>query len=329
MEIFFFFRKIVQNGESIEEGFKPFVEELKKNNIVKVFHVPYYGANPIHMLCNMWYVYKHSTKEGINHITGDIHYTELGLILRKSILTIHDDYTCKNIKNPVKKWLAWLLWIFFPIKIANYTVCISPSTLNNIKRLYNSPKLCVITHHAPSPLLKPIKSRFNKECPRFLQIGTEPHKNLESSLKALRGIKCKLVVLKKMSSEQVELAKSLGLNFENKYNLPYEDVAKEYEKCDIVLFPTLLEGLGLPIIEAQASGKPIITTNRSPMNWVAGNGAEYLEDPLDIDEYRRKILHLVEDDGYRTQLIEKALENCKRYNPESVIQEYMKLYSLC
>lgn len=148
MEIVYFHRKKFSGGMSIENSIKPLINELAKNNVVKEYHVPYRTTWPWNLLKNILFIRKHSTKVGINHITGDIHYGILGLIGRKSVLTIHDDYAMKTITHGfLEKWYRYILWIYLPIRLAGVSVCISPSTKESILRYYKAAKLKVITHH--------------------------------------------------------------------------------------------------------------------------------------------------------------------------------------
>lgn len=327
MKIVFFHRKRVGSQISIEENFNPIINELSKDNEVSVLNVPYYGASPLTIIKNIMYVRRHSVKDGINHITGDINYCALGLFGRPSVLTIHDDYPVRQAKKGfLDRFYKWLFWVYLPIKSVKAPVCTTPSTLNNIKKLYNSDKLMVITHHIVPSILVDTHKPFNKECPRFLQVGAQQNKNLETTLKTIAGMKCKLVVLKEMSKTQIEMAHEFNINYENRWNLPYEEVVKEYQQCDVVLFPSLYEGLGVPIFEGQAAGKPVITTNADPMKWVAGNGAVLLDNPLDVEEYRKKIERIIEDDDYREDIVKKGKDNSKRFTLETAMQQYINLY---
>jgi glycosyltransferase involved in cell wall biosynthesis len=327
MKIVFFHRKGGKDAVSIEVSFEPFIARLAESNEVKVYRVPYDGSNPIYLLKNILFIHRHSIKDGINHITGDIHYGILGLMGRPSVLTIHDDYAIRMAhRGWWDKVFKWIFWIYLPIKIADASVCITPTTLKRIEKYYRSPKLLSITHHSVSENFSDKHKPFNEKCPVILQVGTAPHKNLESTIKALEGISCKLVVLKTMTDVQKHLAESLKINYENKINLTYREVIETYDQSDIVVFPSSFEGLGLPILEAQASGKPVITTNREPMNWVAGDGAILLENPLDIPKYRTALLQLLQNEEQRNRLRTKGLENAKRFSLENAVNQYMELY---
>lgn len=330
MEIVYFHRKWVDGAISIQENFRPLIEEISKDNEVKVLSVPYYaGSNPIKMLKNIVFIRKHSTKIGINHITGDIHYGILGLVGRKSVLTIHDDYAIRQTSKGgiFNKLYKWLFWYYLPLKIADAPICTTPTTLKNIYKLYKSKKLKVITHHCLPPIFSDKRKPIDKNNPHLMHMGTANNKNLETTLKVVGRLhNSTLTVIKPMTESQHHLANELHVNYENKYDLPFEEIVAEYDKCDVVLFPSLFEGLGMPIIEGQASGKPVITSDREAMNWTAGDSACLLKNPLDVEEYYNALLKVINDDEYRNDLIKKGFINIKRFSLERAVKSYTELY---
>ncbi len=327
MEIVFFHRKKISGAVSIEESFRPLISELAKTNDIKEYNVPCHGSSPTKILKNIRFIKKHSTKSGINHISGDIHYGILGLVGKKSVLTIHDDYALSLARwGIIDKIYKWLLWVYLPVKMSTAAVCITPATLKKMNSWYKSKKYILITHHTVPSIINDIHKKINKAYPRLLQIGTEINKNLETTMEVASRIPCKLVVMKPMTPAQIEMAKSLNLDFENKFDLPYDDVVEEYQKCDIVVFPSLQEGLGMPIYEGQAAGKPVITTNKEPMNWVAGEGAILLDNPRDIEEYYNAVVRIINDDEFRDELIKKGKENAKRFSLGKAVENYVNLY---
>ncbi len=101
---------------------------------------------------------------------------------------------------------------------------------------------------------------------------------------------------------------------------------KEYEQADIIAFPSIYEGMGIPIMEGQACGKIVITTNAMPMSWVAGDGAVLLNNPLDVNEYRKALERVINDDEYRNSVISKGIKNAKRFTCEEGVKRYEQLY---
>jgi glycosyltransferase involved in cell wall biosynthesis len=167
---------------------------------------------------------------------------------------------------------------------------------------------------------------FDTDCPTVLQVGTASHKNLETTLKALAGIKCRLRVVQKMTLEQHILAQSLKINYTNVYDLSDSEIVNEYVNSDIVVFPSLYEGLGLPIVEGQATGRVVITSNIEPMNLVSGKVAVLLNNPLDVQEYKNAIMRIIQDDSFREKVIFDGLENAEKYTTESAMEKYLSLY---
>jgi hypothetical protein len=128
MKIVYFHRN-KNNGTSIIKSFRPLINKICETENIEEYYVPYRGASPLDIIRNILFVYKHHTKNGINHITGDIHYCILGLIGCKSVLTIHDDYAMLTAnKGILDKIYKWLFWFYLPIKLANEVICISKNT---------------------------------------------------------------------------------------------------------------------------------------------------------------------------------------------------------
>ncbi len=315
-------------GPSIVKSFRPLIDHLSETDNVREFRVPYMGSNPVKMIKNILFVHRHRDPHGINHITGDIHYCILGLLGVPSVLTIHDDYAVSHAKRgPLDKAFKWLFWMWLPIKLADRVVCISRATKEKIDRLVRNKKTVVIANHALGGEFKYVPREFNASRPAVLQVGAFHSKNLETTIRALQGLPCKLTVIKIMTESQRELARACGVECTNLYDLTNEQVVDQYAAADIIAFPSSYEGFGLPIIEGQAVGRIVITTDRPPMNDVAGGAALLLQDPLDPAEMRRAIDTAINDPALRNELIARGLQNVKRFTVEAASQRYLALYS--
>jgi glycosyltransferase involved in cell wall biosynthesis len=93
----------------------------------------------------------------------------------------------------------------------------------------------------------------------------------------------------------------------------------------MLLFASTYEGFGLPIIEAQAVGRPVITSDLCSMPEAAG-GAACLVDPYDVAAIRQAVLRVMEDHEYRDDLIARGLVNVERFRASKVAAQYAQLY---
>jgi glycosyltransferase involved in cell wall biosynthesis len=91
------------------------------------------------------------------------------------------------------------------------------------------------------------------------------------------------------------------------------------------VFASLYEGFGLPILEAQAMGRPVITSNFGAMKEAAGEGA-LLVDPYSVDEIRAAILRIKNEPALREDLIAKGLRNAAKFSATAVANSYAQIY---
>jgi glycosyltransferase involved in cell wall biosynthesis len=104
-----------------------------------------------------------------------------------------------------------------------------------------------------------------------------------------------------------------------------EELVEAYRRCDMVVFASLYEGFGLPILEAQAMGRPVITSNFGAMREAAGDGA-LLVDPYSVEEIRAAIMRVKNEPGLREDLVRKGRENAEKFRAEAVAARYAELY---
>lgn len=104
-----------------------------------------------------------------------------------------------------------------------------------------------------------------------------------------------------------------------------KEILNAYVSADIISFPSLYEGFGLPVIEAQAIGRPVLTSDLAPMNEIAGNAAYYV-DPYNVESIRNGFKILLETPTLRHDLIKRGLENVKQFSVKKISFLYLDLY---
>ena len=320
-----FFHRNPKCGYSIYKVFNSIEEELKlQNQEICEYFMPSPFSMPWDVVMNSLFTFKHRNKNGINHISGHIHDVILGLIGCKTILTIHDLVFIDNVKNPIKKFYKWLFWLYIPIKLADKVTCISNETKRKILSHIKTDKLFVI-YNPIDPAFKYIPKKFNEECPIILHIGTFWNKNLERSILAMEGIRCHLRIIGSLDNRILQLLKEKNIDFSYTKNLSNDEIIQEYINCDIVNFPSIYEGFGMPVIEGQKTGRIVIASEIEPIKEIAGDSVYYIN-PFDVSSMHDAYLEIINNQNIRDTLIKKGIENSKRFNVSKIANEYLKLY---
>lgn len=261
----------------------------------------------------------------INHVTGDVHYLALSLPNR-ILLTIHDCVSLNRLTGP-KKSVFKLLWYTLPVWRSNLVTVVSEWTKRELLTHVNClPGKIRVIPNCVSPEFEFFPKEFNDVKPRFLCVGTKPNKNLNRVAEALEGIRCELRIIGRPDEDLLTRLRILNIDHSSTSELTDEEIVDEYRQCDALLFPSSYEGFGLPILEAQATGRPAITSNILSMPEVAGDAAVYV-DPHDVSSIRKGVLRILADRGLRGHLISKGLENTKRFRPEAIAKMYAALYN--
>lgn len=265
-------------------------------------------------------------KQGpVNHVTGDVNYLGLFLKRRTTIQTILDCVHL-NTSTGIKYKILKLFWLSIPESRSKYITAISESTKQEILRHHKcDPKKIVVIPVAISPKFKRADKPFNKERPVILQVGTASNKNIPNLIEAVKGLPCVLNIIGKQNDEYEALLKKYGIEYKYEWGLSDEEIIRRYEQADILSLASTYEGFGMPILEAQAVGRAVITSKLFSMPEVAGDAA-VMVDPLSVNEIRKGLEKIINDEPFRNDMIKRGFVNIKRFDPDVIATQYLDLY---
>lgn len=107
--------------------------------------------------------------------------------------------------------------------------------------------------------------------------------------------------------------------------LNIEELELLYGAATVLVYASLYEGFGLPILDSFACGTAVITSSISSMPEVGGDGALYV-DPNSVEDIRKKIKMMMEDKSLREDLIKKGFHQAKRFSWQKAARETADLY---
>lgn len=315
---------------SIERVFRPIMEYINAGGdySAEASHSESKGSMLKSMIANIRHYSKLSRKpDTICHITCEVRYCGIFMKRSTTVMTTHD---VMSLINPSAPWYAKLYayWVqfYFPMRHLKYLTCISESTKQDLIKYFPwvAPKLRVITNPIDKQFRFVSKS-FNSLKPVILHIGTQDNKNLYREIEALEGLNCSLRIIGNIDAKVKDYLEKHSIDYTYAYNLADDEIVSEYENCDILSFPSLFEGFGMPIIEAQAVGRPVLTSKREPMESVAGGAAVFV-DPEDVESIRNGFALLLNDESLRNKCVNLGLENVKRFKAEEIVRQYAEIY---
>lgn len=268
------------------------------------------------------------------------HINILGLENReRHIITVHDlsfVHFPQFFSLPSRFW-HWRQNYKNQIKKAGRIITDSESTAEDVMRTFGvrSERITKIY-----PGLNHAYKNLNLKRERFLlYLGAlEPRKNITGIIRAFNIIKdrssfsdLKLVIAGSKGWLYKEIFKEA---FRSKFNkdidflgkVSEEEALRLYNTASVFVYPSFYEGFGFPPLEAQACGLPVVASSRSSLPEILGNSA-LLADPWRIDEIVMGIEALLTEDKLRNIMVERGLENVKRFSWEETVKSLMEVFN--
>ncbi|MCB1177988.1 MAG: glycosyltransferase family 4 protein [Leptospiraceae bacterium] len=281
------------------------------------------------------------------HILDIPHFNSPWKCLRKTIVTVHDltPYILKKyFPSPAKRF--YLNIVFQMLKKSGRIVGVSQHTLDDLKREFNFPekKLQLIYNGLDREVFykreekEILKFKKNNDLPNeyLLAVGIgKEHKNLKFVIESLKsswldGVFNIPLVIAGVGGKFPDYIKEVVKGVE-KFVIPmkfidYNDLPLLYQGAIVLVYPSLYEGFGFPLIEAQAQEVPVFSSNVSVMPEILGDSAVYF-DPYKKDQnFISKLKSIIEDESLRNDLIEKGKKNIERFYWENAAKQTIELY---
>lgn len=250
-----------------------------------------------------------------------------------------------------KLWLR----IVHQITLANAdtTVTISEFAKQDIQTSYQSPHLPIVIH---TPILWnrldisdvnsiEISNKLLANQPFILSVANHyQHKNLATLVKAFAKLpnylsEVKLVLVGQLPDSLVgmrrdrcddirQLVKNLGLE-DRVYVTGYisdRELAWYYHHAALFAFPSVFEGFGMPPVEALGMGLPVLTTGCTAIPEVTMNFAEYVENPMDVNEWGDRLTDMLTNRDRYLLTIATIQKIRQAYDPVAIAQKYIDLF---
>lgn len=321
-------RRSLPGQFSIERLFSDVAANFGPDVRADVVHAPHQSRGVLRRIKNI--VFAARLRADVIHVAGDIQYCAIGVRRRRCVLTVADLGSMRRLRG-LRRAVFFLLWYRLPCAWATRVTTISPFIATELVAALPrvAAKISVIPCPVGQAFTRGLAETHERELSRVLQIGTAPNKNVDRLASALAGLDVELRIVGPLNDAQSLLVGQSGVRYTSVRDLSDDNLVSEYRTADVLTFVSTYEGFGLPIIEAQSVGLPVVTSRIEPTAWVAGDGA-LLVDPYDIDEIVRAVRRVLTDASTRSSLQRAGFANVRRFQPAHVAEAYAAVYrTLC
>ena len=261
----------------------------------------------------------------------------------KSVVTIHDlIYLLHPEWYPAFDRIVYHKKVKWACENADKVIAISQQTKNDIIRFYNiKPDKIEVVYQSCHPRFynavsaedkEKIKERFELPDNYILYVGAlSDRKNVLSILKAVKSMTYPLVLVGNGSAYKQTL-----ISFINKHHLQQRvkilslvhdnELPAIYQMAGIFVYPSVIEGFGIPLLEAMASGVPVVTTAGGCFEEVAQSAAKYIK-PTHVSDMAKAIAGLMENDTEREALITLAKKRAAELTEQHFAANIMRVYN--
>lgn len=227
------------------------------------------------------------------------------------------------------------------IRASKKIIAVSEATKKDILKFfpYVQENKIVVIYEGVTSLPSLLATRYSSSFLSLLYVGNcYPHKNLDTLLRAFDLLHASIPnVHLTLAGREDEFFQRLQKNAQHHLSAPFihfeknptdEKLAKLYRNATAFIFPSRIEGFGLPPLEAMNVNLPVAASDIQSLHEVLGDAAIYFPstDPTVMAEMLTKLLR---DESLRKNLIQKGREQIKRYSWKKMAEETVKVYESC
>jgi glycosyltransferase involved in cell wall biosynthesis len=252
-----------------------------------------------------------------------------------SVATVHDLGYLAFPEAHGRRQLAYLRWsTAHNARRGRRVIVDSKATRADLlQHVHIDPERVDVVYPGLDPALRPVndeteltrvREKYGLTQPYLLTIGTiQPRKNLERLVEAYAtsGVTAQLVLAGKIGWRAEAILAAVKRHQESTTNQPAialpgfvadEDKAALISGAGALLFPSLYEGFGFPLLESNACATPVVAANSSSLPEVAGEAA-LLIDPLDTEAISAALSRIMVNEALRAKLVAAGLANANRF----------------
>lgn len=272
-----------------------------------IFHSSYYRTSSSARLVNMTTVHDFTYEYFRGGIPRIIHQFQKGQAIKNSKKII---CVSQNTKADLMK--------FFP--------SISPE---NIRVIYNGVDQVYRPLEKDETKLRLICPFSSKEYVLYVGDRRSSYKNFNLAVNTCKSTNRPLIIVgggPLSEKENQVLLNTVGKNkFKILLGINNEQLNLIYNHAFCLIYPSLYEGFGIPVLEAQRAGCPVISTNKSSIPEVAGQGAILLEEVTEF-QIANAVKLLENNSGFTNDLIQKGHQNAGQFSWDKCYQQTKQLY---
>jgi glycosyltransferase involved in cell wall biosynthesis len=314
--------------------------------------MPHVFGPPARLPVLIRYWNKYPIKTDVVRQKSDIYFSPDGFVPLKlkvpKVSIIHDvafhrypEYFTPRIRKFYKTWMPSYL------EHTDHIITVSQFSKSELIAAYNiSPEKISVVYNGVSMGYTPwlpeaiqlFRDQHTQGKPYFFYLGAiHPRKNVVTLIRAFEQFKSmnpgdhQLVIAGRASWDAAEVFKAIeSSRWKSDIRLPGfidRDYTKAWMACaHVLVYPSLYEGFGLPLLEAMSSGVPVISSNASSLPEVGGNAALYFN-PLDIEMLAHHMNTISLNQEVRGDLVAKGFEQIKKFSWDKAAKETYTIFS--